>query len=163
MFSVSVVDHVRLSFAQVVQNYTVHARATERLATLGLKARLTVLVLLALAASASGLSLFRGRDYQIAAAVITGLALAGYTVYVATNIEARVSAHRSLAHGLWLMCERYRSLLAEIQDGMLDDAAILERRETLIQQVHAIYEQGFPLDQPAFEGTRQRPVERASV
>ena len=43
MFSVSVVDHVRLSFAQVVQNYTVHAPAAERLATLGLKARLTVL------------------------------------------------------------------------------------------------------------------------
>jgi hypothetical protein len=157
MFSSSVVDQVRLSFGHVVQNYTIHARVAERLAARGLRVRMAILALLALAVIATVLSTFFGHVFQIAAAIAAGLALVGYTIYVATNIETRLQAHRSLAHRLWLMCERYRSLLAEVQDGLLDHAAILERREKLIDQVHAIYEQGFSMDQQAFETARQPP------
>jgi hypothetical protein len=60
---------------------------------------------------------------------------------------------------LWLICERYRGLLTEIQDGLVDDAAILRRREALTDHVHAIYEQGFPLDQQAYESMRQLSLE----
>jgi hypothetical protein len=159
MFSVSVVDQVRLSFGHAVQNYTIHARAAERLAALGLRVRITILALLALAVGATVLGTFLGHVFQIASVVAASLALAGYTLYVATNLETRLQGHRALAHRLWLMCERYRSLLAEIQDGLLDHTAILERRERLIEQVHAIYEQGFPVDQQAFETARQPPLE----
>jgi hypothetical protein len=159
MFCVSVVDHVRLNFGHVVRNYTVHARAAERMAALALKLRMTVLALLGLATGAIVLSLLStGRGYQIAAAVLAGLALAGYTLYVAIGVESRVYSHRLFAHRLWVMCERYRSLLAEIQDGLVDDAAILHRRDALIEQVHATYEQGFSVDQPAHESTRQLAV-----
>jgi SMODS and SLOG-associating 2TM effector domain family 4 len=162
MFAVSVVDQVRLSFGHVVQNYTLHARKAERLAALGLKVRLAVLALLALATSATVLSLFRGHAYQIAAAVLVGLALVSYSTYVAANIETRTCGHRALAHRLWLQCERHRSLLAEAQDGLLDTAAILERRDVLIKQVHAIYEQEFPVDQAGLEAARQLPAEAES-
>jgi hypothetical protein len=159
MFCVSVVDHVRLNFGHVVRNYSVHAEAAERMSALALKLRLTVLALLGLATAAMVLSLFStGRGYQIAAAVIAGLALAGHIVYVAIGVESRVYSHRLFAHRLWVMCERYRSLLAEIQDGLIDDAAILRRRDALIEQVHATYEQGFSVDQPAHEATRQLAV-----
>jgi hypothetical protein len=156
MFCVSVVDHVRLNFGHVIRNYSVHARAAERMAALALKLRLTVLALLSLATATMVLSLFSaGRGYQIAAAVMAGLALAGHIAYVAIGVESRVYSHRLFAHRLWVMCERYRSLLAEIQDGLIDEAAILHRRDALIEQVHASYEQGFSVDQPAYEGTRQ--------
>jgi hypothetical protein len=158
MFSVAIVDQLRMSFGHVIQSYTSHARAAERLATLGLKVRVTILGLLVLAMGTSVLGLFQGHAFQVAAVVTIGVALTGYTAYVATNIETRLCGHRSLVHQLWLMCERYRSLLAEIQDGLLDDTAILERREALIQQLHAIYEPGLPVDQQAFESTRQPPA-----
>ena len=160
MFSLSVVEHLRLNFGLVVQNYTVHARAAERLAGAAFKAKMVILGLFALATFSIVLSVFRpAREYQIAAAVIVGVAFAAHVVAVVYGIEARVHSHRLLAHRLWLLCERYRGLLTEIQDGLVDDAAILHRREILSEHVHAIYEQGFPVDQQAYESLRQLPLE----
>ena len=121
---------------------------------------MAMLGLLALATGSIVLSLFRpAREYQIVAAVLAGVALAVQVVTVAYGIEARVYAHRLVAHRLWMICERYRALLTEIQDGLVEDAAILRRREVLSEQVHTIYEQGFPLDEQAYESMRQLPLE----
>lgn len=160
MFTLSVIEHLRLNFGLVVQNYTAHARAAERLAATAFKAKMAILALFALATGSIVLSLFRSaREYQIAAAVIAGLAFAVQVVTVAYGVEARVYSHRLLAHRLWLVCERYRALLTEIRDGLVDDATMLHRREVLSEQVHAIYEQGFPVDQKAYESMRQLPLE----
>jgi conflict system pore-forming effector with SLATT domain len=160
MFSLSVVEHLRLNFGLVVQSYTAHARAGERLAAAALKAKMVVLGLFALATASIVLSLLRPeRGFHIAAALIAGVAFAVHVMAVAYGVDARVYAHRLLAHRLWQMCERYRGLLTEIQDGLVDDAAILHRRELLSEQVHAIYEQGFPFDEQAYESLRQLPLE----
>lgn len=160
MFSLSVVDHLRLNFRLVVQNYSAHARAAERFAAGALRVKLTILVLFALATSSIVLSLFRPeRGYQIAAVAIAAVAFTVYVMAIAYGIEARVHSHRMLAHRLWPICEQYRGLLTEIQDGLLDTPAILRRREVLSEQVHAIYEQGFGVDQQAFESMRQPPLE----
>ena len=164
MFSLSVVEHLRLNFGLVVQNYTAHARAAERLAAVALKAKMVILGSFALATFSIVLSVFRpAREYQIAAAIIAGVALAIHVVAVVYGIEARVYSHRLLAHRLWLLCERYRCLLTEIQDGLVDDATILHRREFLSEQVHSMYEQGFPADQQAYESMRQLPLESNGV
>jgi hypothetical protein len=160
MFSVTVLEHLRLNCGLVVKNYAAHARAAERLAAVAVKARMAVLGLLALAAATTVFTLFRpAREYQIVAAVLAGAAFAAYVATMAYGIEARVHSHRLMAHRLWLLCERYRGLLAEIEDGLVGDAAILQRRESLSEQAHAIYEQGFPIDHPAYEGIRQLPLE----
>jgi hypothetical protein len=156
MFGLSVVDHLRLAFGHVVQNYNVHARASERWATLALKARVTVLVLFIAATASMVVSLLRdGGRFQIAATIVAGVAVAAYALYIALGLESRVAAHRACAHRLWLMCERYRALLAEIRDGLLDKDEVLRRRDELIQQTHAVYEQAFSVDQQAFESVRQ--------
>ena len=115
MFALSVIEHLRLNFGLVVQNYTAHARAAERLAAAALKAKMAVLGLSALATFSIVLSVFRpAREYQIAAALLASVAFAVHIATVAYGIEARVYSHRLLAHRLWLMCERYRELLTEI-------------------------------------------------
>jgi hypothetical protein len=158
MFSLSVVDHVRLNFGHAVQNYTIHARAAERLADLALKARFVMFGLLGLGTIASLTALITtGRTGQMTAAIASVLALIGYAVYVALGFEVRVYTHRAFAHRLWRVCEDYRALLAEVQDDALDRAAVLKRRDELIGRVHAIYEQGFPIDQQAFERARLAP------
>ena len=163
MFSLSVVEHLRLNFGLVVQNYTVHARAGERLAAAALKAKMVILALFALATGSIVLSVFRPeRGYQIAAAVIACVAFAVHVMTLVYGVDARVYSHRLLAHRLWLMCDRYRGLLTEIQDGLVDNATILHRREILSEQLHAIYEQGFPVDQQAYESMRQLPLESGS-
>ena len=163
MFRLSVVDHVRLNFGHAVQNYTVHAQAAERLAALAWKVRIAVLALvgvslaLAVAAVMTGGAAGGGRWLQIAATVVTGLAFAAHAVYLTLGVEGRVQAHRTCAHRLWLVCEHYRAVLAEIQDDLLDAPTVLRRRDELITELHAAYDQAFPADHAAFDSLRQAP------
>ena len=84
MFELSIVDHVRLNLTRTGENYTVHARAADRLAKLTGRVRVGVLALLLGAAGTSIASLLTqgGRPLQIAAVSTTSLALAGFAVYV---------------------------------------------------------------------------------
>ena len=156
MFDLGIVDHVRLNLTRTGENYTVHASAAERLAGLTARIRIGVLALLLIAAAASVMSLLDlGRGYRVAAVIAAALAVAGHAAYIAWGFESRVNAHRVCAHNLWLVCERHRALLAEIQDGAVDRGTILRRRDELAQQTHAAYAQMFPLDQSAYERLRQ--------
>ena len=52
MFSLTVLDHIRLDSEHVAQNYTIHARAADRLARLSFAVRMAMAVLLAAATAA---------------------------------------------------------------------------------------------------------------
>ena len=165
MFSVTTLDLVRLDSDHVAQNYMVHARAAERLAGGAFVGRLIVVSLLTVAtAAALATVLAPSRPYEIAVAVTTALALVAFAVYAVVGLDARVSAHRQMAHRLWLVAERYRALVAEINDGHADPPQVLRRREELIHDLHAIYEGGFGADQPARELARLPawPADRAA-
>jgi len=158
MFRLGVVDHVRLNLEHASQNYTVHAKAADRLAARTSTVRISVLVLLGAATAAAMVNLIEpGRPAQIAAAITVLIAFGAHAAYLAFDFEGRVDAHRSCAHRLWLVCDRYRSLLSEIEDGLLDRASILQRRDELSAQVQAAYDQAFALDQRAFESLRESP------
>lgn len=163
MFSLGVIEHLQLNCGLVGQNYSAHARAAERLAAVAFRIKMAIVALSALATGSVVFTLLRpGREYQIAAAVISAIALASHVASVAYGFDARVHAHRLLAHRLWLVGERHRELLTEIKDGLVDSDAILHRREMLSAQVHSTYEQGFPIDQQAYESMRQVPFENGS-
>jgi hypothetical protein len=165
MFSLTVIDHVRLDCEHAAQNYTVHARAADRFATLAFAVRMIMAMLLAAAAAAciAGLIL-PDRFYAAAAATASSAAMIGFSLYSVLGLEGRVSAHRAFAHRLWLVCEGYRSLIAEANDGLVDGSELLARRDHLIQQLHAIYERGFSVDQSGYEAARlgRAPSERAA-
>jgi hypothetical protein len=159
MFAFTVVDHLRLDSEHIAQNYTVHARAAERSVRLVFTFRIVIAALLAIAtATAIAALVFPGRGLQIVAVVTTALALLAFCAYTVLGLEARLFAHRSFAHRLWLVSERYRSLLAEIHDGTVDPPTILQRRDELIRDVHAIYEFGFGADQAGHESVRLLPL-----
>jgi fatty-acid desaturase len=155
MFTLNVVDHVRLDSEHTAKNYTVHARAAERIINLVFAVRMAVLALLTVATCTTVAALiWPGRVNQITAVVAATLALLTFTVYAVLGLEARLFAHRAMAHRLWLVSERYRSLLSEWQEGAVDGPALLQRRDDLIHDVHAIYEFGFGADQAGYESTR---------
>jgi hypothetical protein len=155
MFSLTVIDHVRLDSEHVAQNYTIHARAADRFAALAFGFRMAMALLLAAATAACIASLLLpAHFYQVAATAATSVATIGFALYSVLGLERRVSAHRAFAHRLWLVSERYRSLIAEADGGLVEPSALLQRRDQLIEQVHAIYEGGFAVDQPAYESSR---------
>jgi hypothetical protein len=155
MFSLTVVDHVRLDSDHIAKNYTVHARAAERIVGIVFACRIGITALLAVATSTTIATLFLpGRGYQIAAVVATMLAFFAFATYAVLGLEARLLAHRAFVHRLWIISERYRSLLAEVHEGIVEGPALLQRRDELIHDVHAIYEFGFGADQPGHESVR---------
>lgn len=145
MFRLSIVDHIRLSFGHVVQNYTVHARAADRLAAVAMNSRTAILLLVGTGTVLSvAVLLGAGRYVQIAAAIVNAIAFGTYAIVASLGVEDRTLAHRVCANRLWLLCERYRALLAEIHDGLIERDVVLARRDELIRQFHDIYEQAAP-------------------
>jgi hypothetical protein len=155
MFTLTITDHVRLDSEHVARNYTVHAQAAQRLAKAAFSARIALVALLVVAAAASVADLvFQAHVDRIVAAVATSLALFGFVFYIALGLEGRVLAHRALSQRLWLVSERYRSLMAEIEDGAIDRPTLLRRRDELISQLHNAYDDRFSADQAGYENDR---------
>ncbi len=154
MFQLSVIDHIRLSFGGAIAAYEGHADAAGRLSLLSWYARLATLVLAAAAAVSSGLALQRGGGYLTLTAVAGVSTLIAVSAYVAFDPQARIYGHRASAARLWLVCEKFRALLAEAHDELLDLPAIKERRNALLQEVAAILEQGPPADRETYRITR---------
>jgi hypothetical protein len=151
MFQLSLVDHIRLSFASVVGAYQGHSEAASRLASWGWYAKLATLAMVGLAAAASLLALRKGGAFLTVAATTATIAFVATAVYVAVDPEPRVYGHRMCAARLWLLCEKYRALLTEIHDELLDVAAITTRRDGLLQEVGAVFEQVSPADRYTYD------------
>jgi len=165
MFSLKIIDHVRLDSERVAQNYTVHAVAAERIVRLLIVYRIAIVVLLAVAASTEIANVMFPRTLAPAVAIGTAmLALTAFAIYGALGLESRLFAHRALAHRLWLAAEQYRSLLAEVNDELIDGPTLVRRRDELITELDAIYQFAFGADQAAHEGLRlpALPDERAA-
>lgn len=156
MFQVTLLDHIRLSFGGVVHSYRAHTEFAERLSRRVWYLRLGELALIGGALAAAIASAIRGdMRFAVVAAVLSGIALALFTVYVAVNLEARIYAHRWCAARLWLIREKYRALLSEVRDGVLDVDGLRLRRDALLQELHAIDEHAPLLDRPVYQSARQ--------
>jgi len=155
MFSLKIIDHVRLDSERVAQNYTVHAAAAERAVRVIRVFRIGIAALLALAASMEIANTIFPRSLYPGAAVGAGMAaLVAFTIYASLGLESSLFAHRLVAHRLWLVVERYRSLLAEVNDDVVDGPMLLRRRDELIADLDVIYQFAFGVEHAAYENLR---------
>jgi len=165
MFSLKIVDHVRLDSERVAQNYTVHAAAAERIVRVITAFRIGIVALLAFAVSTEVANVVYPRSLSPATAIGAGmLALVGFAIYAALGLESRLFAHRVFAHRLWLVAERYRALLSEVNDDLVDATTLVRRRDELVADVEAVYQFAFGVDHAAHESLRLPPIpnERAA-
>jgi hypothetical protein len=151
MFQLSLVDHIRLSFGHVVYSYRAHAGVAERLTLRAAQMRAAILTLTGLATAAAVVAIGGDTRVQIAAAVCAGIAFALYALAAALDLEPRAYAHRACAARLWLLCEKYRALLAEVHDGLIDVPAVTDRRDALMREVQAVYEYALPADRDSYQ------------
>jgi hypothetical protein len=156
MFQITLLDHLRMSFGGVVHGYRAHSEIAERLQRRVWQLRIGELVLLGGALAANITAVVRSDPrYAVLGAVVAGLALALFTLYVAVNFESRIYAHRWCASRLWLIREKYRALLAEMRDGTLTLDGVRERRDQLIAELHAVTEHAPLVDRPTYLSARQ--------
>jgi hypothetical protein len=150
MFQLSIVDHIRLSFGSAVGAYQGHTSAALRLSQWAWYSKIAALSLLGLGAAANLLALRQGHGVQVTAAVLAAIAFAALAVHIAFDPTPRIYGHRACAARLWALCEKYRALLTEVQDELIDVATITARRDALLKEFGAIFEQGPPDDRDSY-------------
>ena len=155
MFQLSLVDHIRLSFGSIVSAYEGHTEAAARLARSARYAKVGLLSLLGLAAAAAIAAVLRAGAYAPLAAVLSASGFAATAVFVSVSFETRIYAHRTTAARLWIVCEKYRALLAEIHDQLLDTTAVAERRDALLKETAELFVQAPPADRATYEIARK--------
>jgi conflict system pore-forming effector with SLATT domain len=156
MFQITLLDHLRLSFGGVVHGYRAHAEIADRLTRRVWMFRIGELALLGGALAANIVALVRSDPrYAVLSAMLIGLALAVFAIYVAVSLESRIYAHRWCASRLWLIREKYRALLSEMRDGTLTLDDVRERRDALATEIHSITEHAPMVDRPTYLSARQ--------
>jgi len=141
MFALTLVDTLRLAFGQVVYHYKSHteqaAACTRRSQTFRAgEAVLMLGVLIASLASVFG----RGQAFAIAAATMAGSALLLFLLHIVLGYESAARAHHISGARLWHLREEYRSLLADLKDGSIDQDAARAKRDTLMRESSAVLE-----------------------
>jgi uncharacterized membrane protein len=148
MFELTLVDHLRLAFAHVVQRHAAHvqiARARTRW-SIWLRTLLAMLVMGAAVTSLGG-AFGHGYGYSIASAVFASLALLVLLIQISWNLDASAHAHASCATALALLGERYRAVLSDLTDGAIDPVAARARRDALMLDLNTVY------DNPMWSGS----------
>jgi len=152
MVGITLLDHLRLTFGQVVYRHKAHSRIAYVRGRQGRWLRaVEALLMTAVARVSMAAALGHGRAFAIAAAVLATTALAVLMVHLALDLDGSATVHGACAARLWPMRERYRALLSDLADGAIDVDAARDRRDVLMNELHGIYEQAPPADQPAYQ------------
>lgn len=155
MFQVNLVDHVRLSFASTLAAYEAHADAAANMAKWNSYAKLVLLSVSGLAAISGAIATQQGFGWQVATAILCACTFGTSAAYVSLNQQPLLYGHRVTAAKLWVICEKYRALLADMHEGMIDMSGMRERRTALINEAASILEQAAPDDRYTFEIARE--------
>jgi hypothetical protein len=151
MFQIGLIEQVRLTFDSLQAACEGHAAAAARLSRLSSYARLAMLGSCALTSVLTAIALQGGRGWIIAASLSAAAAFAGAATYVGFDQQPRIYGHRVSSARLWVVCEKYRGLIAEIDDGRVDPSEIHQRRNALLQEAAGVFEQAAPDDRYTFE------------
>lgn len=154
MFQITLSDHVRLSFGSALAAYEGHAEAAAKLARRNSYSKLALLGLSGVAAAVSAISVQGGYASQLAAAILAAAVFAACATFVGVNQQLLVYGHRSSAAKLWVICEKYRALLAEMQEDLIDLPSLQNRRNALVAESAAVIEQAAPDDRYTYEIAR---------
>jgi hypothetical protein len=154
MFSLSVVDQVRLSFGSALAAYEGHSAAAARLTRVSTYARIGLLVLSGAAVVLNAFAIGGAFGSQIAAAIVGACVFASCATYIGFNQQPLVYGHRVSAARWWVICEKYRALLAEMHADMIDSDTLQHRRNMLLEEAAAILERLAPDDRYSYEIAR---------
>ena len=152
MFEVTLVDHLRLTFGHVVYRHRAHTHIASLHARWSRRLRAAESLLMTAVAFAAVAAAFgKGRDYEIASAVLAGLALATLLVHVTFDFDGTAQAHAWCATRLWQIREQYRAVLSDLSDGAIDLETGRRKRDDLMNRLHGIYENAPPPDYQAYQ------------
>src|SRR5207249_4246553 len=151
MFQLTLLDHLRLTFGHVVYRHKAHAEiARSRAQRSRFMRGAEALLMTATALTALGAAFGKGLGFSIASAALAAAALLVLLLHLTLDLDTSARAHASCATRLWQIRERYRALLSDLSDGAIDVEAARRTRDSLMHELHAIYEDAPPADHDAY-------------
>ena len=152
MFELTLLDHLCLTFSDVTSRRRAHAQIACWRARWSRRLRAAEALLMAgVASTAFAAASDRGHVYAIVGAVLAGLALAALLIHLLFDLDGTARVHAICASRLWKLREQYRALLSDLSDGAIDLDAARRRRDALILELHAIYDEAPPEDYQAYQ------------
>lgn len=155
MFNLDSADYIRLTYQSLRDAYDAHSAAAARLSRFSSYFRLATLSLTGVAAAFSAIALSGGWGWHLAAAIVAAIAFATSAAYVGFNQQPRIYGHRASAARIWVIVEKYRALIADLESGAIDVRALHERRNALLYEASEIFERVAPDDRFTFEIARR--------
>ena len=153
MFTTDVAEYVRLSYDTLEDACRAHAEAAVRLAHWSTVFRVATLATTGIAAAVA-IAAAPWRPAELVrrvCAITAACAFVACAAYVGFNQQPRIHGHRACSARLWVVCEKYRELLAEMHDERIALAVLRERRHGLLQEAAAVFEHVAPADRYTFE------------
>ena len=156
MFGLTLVDHLRLTFGHVIYAHRAHMQLAWRHARLN-RVLLGVEAVLMFATALASIALITTGQmaYAVIAAVAAPAALVTLLARLVFDFERTAAVHRASGARLWHIRERYRALLADLQDGHLTIEAARSARDELMKVLHETYENAPPADRRLYEAARR--------
>jgi hypothetical protein len=157
MFDLSLVDTLRLAFAQSVYHHKAHTRAASLLARWSkwFRAAETILLLgvvvFSLGTAFMGMPGRYAQGYAVTSAVLASLALLTFLIHVTFDFESTARAHHVCSTQLWSIREQYRALLADLHDQAIDVETARARRNILMEEVAAMHDRAPALTRRIFK------------
>ena len=154
MFQITLVDHVRLSFGTALAAYEGHAQAAALLARRSSYARIALLVLAGTTATLGAIGVQGGYALHLSAAIFAAATFGACAAYIGWNQQPLIYGHRASAAKMWVICESYRALLAEMHEDLVDLPTLQQRRTALLNDSAAVLAQAAPDDHYTYEIAR---------
>lgn len=141
MFSLTLLDHLNLTFSQVSDRHKAHANAADKYRKWNRRLRGSEALLVGgVSISAAGAAFGHGQIYAIVAASLAGAALLALLINLTFDFETSAHAHAACSTHLWSIRERYGSLLSDLREGAVDLQEARFRRDQLMDELRAMYE-----------------------
>jgi hypothetical protein len=156
MFSLTLRDHLLLTFGQVIHRHKVHTQAARSYSRWNRLLRgCEALLLSGVTIASVGTAFGRGPVFAIITAVMAGVALLVLLIHLTFDFETLAHAHGACSARLWQIRERYRALLSDLHDGVLSSEEARLRRDDLMDELRAIYENAPPPALAAYQAARK--------
>jgi hypothetical protein len=155
MFHLESGDYVRLTYESLRQAYDAHAEAAARLSRFSSYFRLATLALTGGTAVLAAIALSGGWIMQITVAVASACAFGACAAYIGYDQQPRIYGHRASAARIWVIVEKYRALVADLEAGTVDPRVLHERRNALLYEASEIFERVAPDDRFTFDIARR--------
>lgn len=141
MFSLTLRDHLHLTFNQIIQRHRGHTQSAHSHARWSRRLRGSEALLMGGVSIAAVAASFGQRPmFAVIAAALAGAALIVLLVHLTFDFDASAHAHAASSNQLWHIRERYRSLLSDLHENVIDVGEARLRRDKLMDELMAIYE-----------------------